>query len=55
LCTPQGHNRLKTGIAMQHYYMTLLNELYTMYLITTGNFAAKSNNEGEEDTCVKID
>jgi hypothetical protein len=35
--------------------MTLSNGLYTISLTTTGNFAAKNNGEGEEETCVKTD
>jgi hypothetical protein len=40
---------------MQHDYMTLFNGFYTICLTTTGNFAAKSNGESEEETRVKIE
>jgi hypothetical protein len=40
---------------MQHDCITLFNAFYNIFLTTTGNFAAKSNGEGEEETCVKID
>jgi len=35
--------------------MTISNVFYTISLIATGNFAAKSNGEGEEENSVKID
>jgi hypothetical protein len=35
--------------------MTLFNGFNTISITTTGNFTAKSNGEGEEEACVKID
>jgi hypothetical protein len=35
--------------------MTLFNGFYTISLTTTGNFSAKSNDKGEEETGDKID
>jgi hypothetical protein len=50
LCRTKGHNRRKTGATMQHDCMNLFNGFYTISITTTGNFATKSNGEGEEET-----
>ena len=55
LCQPTGHNKPTTGTPMQYDCMNLSKGFYTMSLKDTGEFAAKSNGEGEEETSVTSD
>jgi hypothetical protein len=55
LCRAKGLNKHKTGTSILHDRTTLSYGFYNISLTTTGKFAAKSNDKGEEETRFKID